>query len=190
MPFDPHTYAEVIAAARSELAPPAPALPCICHGNWRLLVAECAALLNRTYVDSKGVEYTFIGLVHGADDYYYGMLNKTGHLSQLSCVGTPDGFGFTLKDQTPHPVVSTPASALPCVCQGNWRLLVAEYDALLNCAYVDSRGVEYTFIGLIHGAEDYYGMMLTTTGQVHLLSCVGTPEGFGFTLKDPTPAPR
>ncbi len=71
---------------------------CVCHGNWRALVRECAPLMDRRYVDKDGNVWNFFGLVHGEDDYYYGMWRE-GHLSRLSCVGNIESFGYTLLDK-------------------------------------------------------------------------------------------
>lgn len=68
---------------------------CICKGNWRLLVSEYEDLFNRKYMDSKGKVWKFFGLVHSADDYYYGM-SSAGKTQLLSCVGHIEGFGYTL----------------------------------------------------------------------------------------------
>ena len=69
---------------------------CICKGNWRNIIAECEHLIGQTFVDNTGIEYTFYGLVHGSDDYYYGMWRKDGEPRLLSCVGSIDGWGFRL----------------------------------------------------------------------------------------------
>lgn len=70
---------------------------CVCKGNWRTLVAQYRDLIGREYKDSKGKEYTFFGLVDGDDDYYYGMAPKDGSgVKLLSCVGSPEGFGYKL----------------------------------------------------------------------------------------------
>ncbi len=70
---------------------------CICEGNWRLIVAETETLLDKLFVDDKGVVYVFFGIVHGSDDYYYGMCTTPGGVvTLLSCVGSIEGHGFTL----------------------------------------------------------------------------------------------
>ena len=70
---------------------------CICLGNWRNIVKENSPFLGRKYSDSSGNEYTFFGIVHGPDDYYYGMWELTmGKVSLLSCVGSIEGFGYKL----------------------------------------------------------------------------------------------
>jgi hypothetical protein len=66
---------------------------CICKGNWRKIVAEHENLIGAQYEDEKGNAYTFFGLVHGDDDYYYGMSSKAG-VSLLSCVGSIEGHGL------------------------------------------------------------------------------------------------
>lgn len=72
---------------------------CICYGNLRAIVAESRPLLNKKFRDNKGNEYIFYGVVHGSDDYYYGMYPVGGgNPSLLSCVGCIEGHGFTLAD--------------------------------------------------------------------------------------------
>ena len=73
---------------------------CICEGNWRQLVGEYRDLFGRHYTDGKDT-YTFFGLVHADDDYYYGMSNhRTQRTQLLSCVGHIETFGYKLKEPT------------------------------------------------------------------------------------------
>ena len=68
---------------------------CICKGNWRSIVNETEHLLDKLFRDSKGDEYRFFGIVHGSDDYYYGMYRKgSGKIMLLSCVGSIEGHGY------------------------------------------------------------------------------------------------
>ena len=70
-------------------------LECICKGNWRDIVNETEHLLDKRFRDRKGDEYTFFGIVHGSDDYYYGMWRREDHeMRLLSCVGSIEGHGF------------------------------------------------------------------------------------------------
>ena len=71
---------------------------CICKGNWRLIVAECEHLLDQRFVDERGDEFIFYGIVHGSDDYYYGMAGVSGH-RLLSCVGSLETYGFQLIEE-------------------------------------------------------------------------------------------
>ena len=66
---------------------------CICKGNWRQIVKECEGLIGKRFGNKQGEEFTFFGIVHGDDDYYYGMSGKSG-LRLLSCVGDIAGHGF------------------------------------------------------------------------------------------------
>lgn len=71
---------------------------CICKGNWRLIVKESEPLLDKIYICSMGWEWIFFGIIHGSDDYYYGMWSKElQKLRQLSCVGSIDSHGYKLK---------------------------------------------------------------------------------------------
>lgn len=54
--------------------------------NWTLIVKEYAPLIGRRYKDHRG-EYTFFGIVHGGDDYYYGLIDKKGKTILSTCVG-------------------------------------------------------------------------------------------------------
>lgn len=58
---------------------------CICQGNWRAIVKEYEDLIDREFQDNEGNVYRFFGLVHGSDDYYYGLRNETG-VKLVSCV--------------------------------------------------------------------------------------------------------
>ena len=66
---------------------------CICSGNWRALVKEESHRIGQQFRDGLGHEWIFFGLVHGDDDYYYGMWRE-GKLSLLTCVGSIEGHGF------------------------------------------------------------------------------------------------
>lgn len=74
---------------------------CICKGNWRNIVKDCEHLIGETYM-YKGTEYILFGLVHGDDDYYYGMSSTEGRNMLLSCVGSIEGYGFTLQRKDTH----------------------------------------------------------------------------------------
>lgn len=69
---------------------------CICHGNWRKIIAESQFLLGKRFQDEDGVEYTFYGVVYGDDDYYYGMCDDKGRAHLLSCVGSLEMHGYQL----------------------------------------------------------------------------------------------
>ena len=72
---------------------------CICKGNWRAIVAEAEPLLDTKFIDAYGYIWTFFGIVHGKDDYYYGMIRASDKkTSLLSCVGNLHAHGFE-----PHP---------------------------------------------------------------------------------------
>ena len=68
---------------------------CICYGNWRAIVKDKEDLFDKRYLDENGEEYMFTGIVHASDDYYYLMMNRYG-ARLLSCVGSIEGFGYTL----------------------------------------------------------------------------------------------
>lgn len=74
---------------------------CICEGNWRLIVKECEPFIGERYEDADGNLYTFFGVVHGRDDYYYGMFGS-GTLRLLSCVGSIEGSGFYIIPSLRH----------------------------------------------------------------------------------------
>jgi len=52
-------------------------------------------LIGERYRDRNGNVLVFFGLVHGDDDYYYGMSGPTG-FELLSCVGSIEGYGYEL----------------------------------------------------------------------------------------------
>lgn len=72
---------------------------CICEGNWRDIVTEVQPLIDRLFeYERTGEEYVFYGVVWGSDDFYYGMSNE-GNSMLLSCVGSIEGHGFSLKEE-------------------------------------------------------------------------------------------
>ena len=66
---------------------------CICKGNWRAIVRDAEPLIDQRYADENGDVWTFFGLVHASDDYYYGMTGPKG-LQLLSCAGSLNSYGF------------------------------------------------------------------------------------------------
>lgn len=68
---------------------------CICKGNWRKIIKECEGLLGKKFKDKNGDEFTFFGVIHGEDDYYYGMW-AIDDTRLLSCVGSLEGHGYEL----------------------------------------------------------------------------------------------
>lgn len=58
------------------------------NDNWTLIVKEYEPKINFMYKDDRGVRYTFFGLVHAEDDYYYGLMDcDTGRVRLATCVG-------------------------------------------------------------------------------------------------------
>lgn len=58
---------------------------CICEDNWKNLVTGYERYIGRTYVDNEGLEWKFFGLIHGEDDYYYG-LSRPGQMTLVTGV--------------------------------------------------------------------------------------------------------
>jgi hypothetical protein len=54
--------------------------------NWTLIVREYVPKIGTRWKDQRG-EYTFFGLVHADDDYYYGLMGKDGRMTLVTCVG-------------------------------------------------------------------------------------------------------
>lgn len=70
-----------------------------------------------------------------------------------------------------------------CICKGNWRSLVEEYEPLIGRSFVDNKNQEWRFYGLVWGGDDfYYGMW--REDKVALWSCVGSLETAGFEMVD------
>lgn len=83
------TANEPVPSGGADVAP-----PCVCQGNWRQLVAECEGLIGQRLRDTgSGEIFHFFGLVHGEDDYYYG-LSGAGGTRLLSCVGSLESHGY------------------------------------------------------------------------------------------------
>jgi hypothetical protein len=74
-------------------------LECICKINWRKIIKESKDLFEKTFLRDDE-EYIFTGVMHGLYDYYYVMWNvRTKESSYSSCVGSIEGWGFTLKGE-------------------------------------------------------------------------------------------
>lgn len=70
---------------------------CICAGNWRAIVKEVEALFGRRFTDRNRKIFRLFGVVHGADDYYYGMASPVdGELRLISCVGSLTTAGYAV----------------------------------------------------------------------------------------------
>lgn len=70
---------------------------CICAGNWRLIVEEAESLLDKPFTGPHGDVWYLFGIVHGSDDYYYGMC-RNGQIKLLSCVGSLASHGYELRE--------------------------------------------------------------------------------------------
>ena len=70
---------------------------CICRGSWRELVKKMEPFFEKVYRDEHGGRHLFVGLVHGADDYYYGLTGEKG-IQLLSCVFPLEQYGYELID--------------------------------------------------------------------------------------------
>lgn len=71
-----------------------------------------------------------------------------------------------------------------CICEGNWREIVAEYEPLFDRIYEDETGAKCRFVGIVHASDDYYYLLMDEHGKCILATCVGSLETNGFTLKD------
>lgn len=71
-----------------------------------------------------------------------------------------------------------------CICYGNFRSLVKDYEPFFNRRFRDHNGEEHTFFGIVWADDDlYYGMM--NRYGVRLITCVGSlmdPQSLGWTL--------
>ena len=66
--------------------------------NWERLIEEYEDLIGMVFEDERtGELFRFFGLVHGGDDYYYGMNGIDGARNHLvTCVLSLEGAGFKL----------------------------------------------------------------------------------------------
>ncbi|PCJ26744.1 MAG: hypothetical protein COA94_04925 [Rickettsiales bacterium] len=66
--------------------------------NWNDLVSKYDKLIGGEYTDDEGMLFTFVGLIHSDDDFYYGLIPKGGSekgmLIRLSCVCALESFGY------------------------------------------------------------------------------------------------
>ena len=72
---------------------------CICHGNWRSIIKEYQDLYDRKFVEERsGLIYTFCGIVHASDDYYY-LMWREKDMRLVTCVGSLTQCGFILLEE-------------------------------------------------------------------------------------------
>jgi hypothetical protein len=78
-----------------------------------------------------------------------------------------------------------------CICEGNWRNIIADYEPLFGSTYIDSKGVSHTLAGIMDGGDDYYYVMQAANTKTAFLTCVGELEDMGFTpvVKQAVPEP-
>jgi len=64
--------------------------------NWKVIVDEYNDRIGSSVYDDDGNVYTFFGLVHGEDDFYYGLISKSSdrYLRLISCVFPLESAGF------------------------------------------------------------------------------------------------
>lgn len=70
---------------------------------------------------------------------------------------------------------------LPCICEGNWRHLINEYQHLYKRKF-ERNGKIYTFIGILDAEDDYYYTLIDSEGKLQLSTCVVHLEHFGYKL--------
>lgn len=107
-------------AVSSETKQPQPPLAddgCICKGDWRLIVKEVEHLINTQFIDSRGDKFNFFGIVHGGDDYYYGMSSPVG-VRLLSSVGSIEGHGYSIASSEAMIDIDRTSKELVALVQG------------------------------------------------------------------------
>lgn len=67
------------------------------NDNWKLILEEYQELISKKFINELGIVYIFFGLVHGDDDYYYGLWDwQARNLLLISCVGSLEMMGYVL----------------------------------------------------------------------------------------------
>lgn len=66
--------------------------------NWVSLLREYGDLIGSKYLDDNGKIWTFSGLLHGKDDYYFVMQYPNNVCCFISCVGRIEMSGFKLHE--------------------------------------------------------------------------------------------
>ena len=70
-------------------------LECICKGNWRLIIHESEPYFGKQYKNNDEI-YTFCGVAHCDDDYYYIMLDENGKAVFSTCCASLKRAGYVL----------------------------------------------------------------------------------------------
>jgi len=72
-----------------------------------------------------------------------------------------------------------------CICEGNWRNLVNEYEPLFNRKFKNVYDDKvYILLGLTHGPDDFYYLMWNEDDGMHLATCVGALTSVAYVLLD------
>jgi hypothetical protein len=68
-----------------------------------------------------------------------------------------------------------------CICEGNWRQLVSEYNELIGQYYIKpGTNLKYRFEGLVWGDDDFYFLLCDEMNNCIMLSCVSNIEMYGW----------
>ncbi len=108
---------------------------CVCRSNWRSIISKVELLIERRFRDSQGKTWTFFGVVHGKDDYYYGMSAK-GRIALFSCVGAFDSWGFTLIEE------DSPAHSRASAQEGTEAAQDLQENEGIPCVHCRGTGVK------------------------------------------------
>lgn len=67
-----------------------------------------------------------------------------------------------------------------CICDGNFRNIVADTYHLIGKKFEDADGKRYVYFGVVYGDDDLYYGMSDMENKCLLLSCVGSLEMYGL----------
>jgi len=71
-----------------------------------------------------------------------------------------------------------------CICKGNWRQIIKESEPFFGKFYLDKEGEVYCFVGIMCASDDYYYCLISKTGELKMLSCVGSIEDHSYKILD------
>lgn len=69
-----------------------------------------------------------------------------------------------------------------CVCGGNWRNIIKEYEPFIGKTYKDENNKRWKLTGILWAEEDFYYLLTNKLNETRYVSCCATLEQCGFTF--------
>lgn len=84
----------------------------------------------------------------------------------------------------PLQITSDKVEQTPCVCEGNWRDIIAETKDKIGKTFIDSNKEEWILDGVLWAEDDFYYFFVNDNGELKYCSCVATLNVHGMKEKE------